>query len=947
MKTRSIFFILAFFSIGFAFSQTGTIAGTVFDEDGEPMMGATVALDTAGGAYTDLDGKFSLEGVSTGKHTISVSYVSYETKIIKDVEVKDGKAIDLQIKMLVEGTDDIEEVVIEAKMLKNTESSIITMQRKSAIVMDGIASQQFKKMGNNNAASAVKNVSGVSIEGGKYVYIRGLGDRYSQTLLNGSEIPSLDPEKNAVQLDIFPTGIIDNMMVLKTFSPDYPANFAGGIVNISTLEFPDEKIIKFSTSFSYNTQASFQSEVQSYEGGSMDWLGFDNGTRDVPDLIKNASSKYTLPNFGSAITNQSVRDTLSQVTKGFGSTMYLTGQKTFPLNHKHSFVFANKYKLFKKDFGVIASLNYMRTYQYYTDGQANRYQLTGDVDKTDILNPIYEFNDQQHVMNVLWGGLVNLSMKLNSANKLSFNYMYNRSAKKYARYQDGHFYSDDPDLFREDRILGFTERSINMFQLMGEHSIGENGKFNIKWITAATFSTQKEPDLRFFSNDYVQNDQGQNIYSISANLYKEPGRFFRDLEQKNYDTKVHLTYKFTDKFKLKTGASYLFKHRIFDEDRYQYETQFSTVSIASNINFTPVTFFAANNLGYNPDSGIVIQDASEKRNDYEGFQAVTSAYLMADFKVTQLLRVITGARIEHTDIEVTSADVSLPQGLLLATDILPTINIIYALGEKVNLRLGFSQTLARPTFREISPFSSYNFSADYPLVGNDSLERTNISNYDIRLEWYPDLGDMLAISGFYKDLKNPIERTFSAEAANGEVNFTNVAKASVFGVEIDVKKHLGFISPTLYNLRVGLNMTFTKSVVDIPEQLLVVKRANDPGVETSRPLFMQSPYLINANLSYRHDSAGFEAMVFFNVFGKRLAQISQDATPDIYETPRPNLGLFIRKSFGKSQKASIYTRFSNILNPAYKMSHTYKDKEYIVSSYKLGQNISLGFSYSF
>jgi len=335
MNQRQLLFLI-FFSICLGtYSQTGIMRGKITDaETGEELIGATVLLEgTMIGASTDLDGNYSMEQAPAGSHNLKCQYISYETQIISDVNISDGKVTVLNIK-LKPVSFGLKEFVVSAKAVRNTETALLTMQKKSATLLDGISNQQFAKAGDSDAAAALSRVTGVSVEGGKYVYVRGLGDRYSKTILNGCEIPSLDPERNTVQMDIFPTNAIENIIVYKTFSPNLNS-FTGGLINIITKDFPEQLQVSFSAKFEYNTQASMKNDFLSYEGGKYDWVGFDDGIRKFP------VSPESIPLYPSD------RDKLDEITMSFNKIMEPQEKKSL-LNQSYSFSVGNQVKLFKK-----------------------------------------------------------------------------------------------------------------------------------------------------------------------------------------------------------------------------------------------------------------------------------------------------------------------------------------------------------------------------------------------------------------------------------------------------------------------------------------------------------------------------------------------------------------------------------------------------------------------
>ncbi|MDX2306022.1 MAG: TonB-dependent receptor [Microscillaceae bacterium] len=927
------------------YAQRGTIRGTVTDaETGETLIGVTVVIEgTTNGAPTDLDGKYTIE-VDPGTYNLQVSYVSYETKTITGVEVTTGQVTVMDVK-LGESSEVLQEIVVEAKAERNNEAAILTLQKKSSIVLDGISSQVFSKTGDNDAASAIRRVTGVSVEGGKYVYVRGLGDRYTKTTLNGAQIPSLDPTRNAVQLDIFPTNLIDNLVVYKTFSADLPGDFTGGLVNVITKDFPDRFTFQASASYSYNTNATFNDDFILYERSSTDWLGFDNGDRDIPSLAQG-----TIPDLGSAFGDPTIATQLDQITKSFNKIMEPSRDMNPFLGQRYSLSVGNQINLFGRPFGFIVGINYQNDYEFYDEGEVGQYVFSGS--GGSALNNELLTEDTQGTQNVLLSGLVNISYKLSDKNKISLNVLRNQSGTSIARYQLGTFLRNFGEgTFFETRALGYLERNFNTFQLKGEHVIPSLAGLKIEWQSAYTISKQDEPDLRFFANDFQVISSDDTSFSISGSNYQIPTRFYRELNEDNWDNTLSFTFNFKAfggrESKLKFGAAYLIKDRSFTERRLNYGLPSDGVTqFLGNI---PL-YLSDANLGItsqNPTRfGSVIQDATEARNTYNADQGVLGVFAMADLQLTSKLKLNIGARLETTDIEVVSKDENVPVGKLENTDILPAANFVWELKKDMNLRISYSRTIARPTFREIAPYASFTFVGDFVEVGNQNLERTLIDNADVRWEFYPRPGELFSASVFYKNFSNPIERVFDLRSANRELTYRNVDKGQVYGLELEFRKRLDFISPVLEDLQIGFNASFIESQIDIDSTELAQLRSANPDQESTRPLFAQSPYLINLIVDYNNSETGTEVSVSYNVFGERLSVVSLGTTPYVFERPRNTLNLSVSQKFGPSDRLKVTFRASNILNPFYNFAYEFRGQDYAFRKYKLGSDFSLGVSYS-
>jgi len=1023
------------------FSQ-GKIRGKVTDNvTGEELIGAAVFVaGTTKGTATDLDANFSLEGLAAGTYNIVASFITYQADTIKGVSVKDGEVTILNFGLGTQIVMISQIAVVEAREDKGRENYMLKMQQKSASVMDGISSQQIRKAGDSDAAGALAKVTGVSAVGNN-IYVRGLSDRYSKTTINGAEIPSIDPNKNSVQMDLFPTTLLDNLIVYKTFSPDLPGDFTGGLVNIVTKDFPEKFNLTYSGSVGYNTNASFNDEFLSSDISSTDKFGFDNGDRDIPSASQgtetpqvyignyydalvyggyadelaginiNAPTDIT-PTGSTSINNvvnqlgisradadallQQIRtngnSNLSNLTQAFPQT-WNNVRRQSSMDMSHSISIGNQINIGNQAFGYNVALSYGRSYDYYSDGVTGRYKQTGSVNDVDNLNLEQQFTDARGDENNRLSALVNLTYKLNSNNKIGVMYMPIRNGINSSRYQVGINPSDAIGLGQEQRTQRYLERNMNIYQIKGEHYLQNIGNTKLDWTGSYTTGYQNTPDLRVFYNSFESREQqiwsdqnGVNVndeveyllsegeaipsnytqtlvtdtvYTIQDNLYPSPTRFYREMKENNIDLKFNAEIPFENTTgvanKVKVGGSFVRRNRELNENRYTF------VDENVEYNGNPDDFFVDDNMNIVPgglnSSYIYLRDDTELQNSYTAEQTVMAAYAMTDWNATSKLRIIAGARIETTDMLLESnklQDQNLSEiqrnqykGALDLVDVLPSLNLTYQLQKKdlkvTNLRLAGSRTLARPSFREKAPFATFDFETQYVWIGNPDLNRVLIDNFDIRLEHYPNLGEVISISGFYKKFNNPIEQVINPTAANVEITWENVNQAEVFGAEFEVKKNLRMISPKFENFSIGANLTYVISRTAIAEDELAQIRATDPDHKAYRPMFGQSPYIFNGFIGYENDSLGFEANATFNVSGEKLILVTKGGTPDVYDQPRPTLNLMVSKTLSKKFTLSFKAR--NILNPVYKQVYQFKGEEYTWQSFTRGRQFSVGVTY--
>jgi len=915
-------------------AQTGIVRGKVTDaETGEELIGATVLVEgTMTGASADLDGNYSIDMAPVGIQTLKVQYISYETQMITGVEVIEGKVLILDIKLKPVSVG-LDEVIITAKAVLNTESALLTLQRKSATVMDGISAQQISKAGDSDAAGAVSRITGVSVEGGKYVYVRGLGDRYSQTILNGCQIPSLDPERNTVQMDVFPTSAIENIVVYKSFSPNLNA-FTGGLINIVTKDFPEQLSVSFSAKFEYNTQASLNNDFLSYEGGNTDWIGIDDGTRNWP------VTPQEIPLYPTK------RDKLDEITMSFNKIMDPTPKRSF-LNQSYGFFIGNQTTLFNRPLGFNIGLSYKNEFNAYDDGERGLYKLTAA--DANALNKEQQYNETAGQYESFVGGLVNLNYKLSPKHKVGYVLLYNHSGQKHAFYQYGQKPSDEIGMFIQNRELSYEERSILANQFKGSHAPGDANGLKIDWIISYTISKQNEPDLRFFTNSYYPDAVGDAQYEINPSKYKVPSRYNRSMDEWNLDNKLDFELPFTflgDKSKFKFGGAYTYKNREFREEKIAYLAQ------VQYYNGDVSEYLADENIGqnnplYDPvtreNYGLYVQDATDQRNSYDGYQSLIGAYAMVDLPLLKKLRMEAGLRYEANDMVTESLKTSIEKGELNDHDILPAINLTYTLIASMNLRFAYTRTLSRPTFREIAPFASFSPVAP-TIVGNPELKRTLIDNFDLKWEYFFKPGEIVSFGLFYKNFINPIEMVDNPVAVNPEISYQNVDNAKNYGFEVDFRKKLDFMN-VLRNMSFGLNFAYIRSEVTIDPQELESIRALDPDHPDSRPLFGQAPYIVNALLAYANNEIGLSANLIYNVTGPRISLVTKGGTPEVFQQPFNGLDFNISKTIGKYFTLTVNA--DNLLNSINKEVYTYKDIDYSFFEYSTGRTFGVKLAYNF
>ncbi len=953
MKTRILSALVCFalsFSVNLKAQKTGSVTGTVVDaETGETLIGVNVVLQgTSIGTSTNIDGQYTIRNVEPGSYTLEVSYISFQKQTITGVEVNAGQATRLDLTLQPE-TEELEDVIITAEAILDNEAGLLRQRQKSISFSDAISAESISSSGSGDAAGALKKVVGASVVDGKYVFIRGLGDRYTSTHLNGSELPSADPNRKSFQLDIFPSNLLENIVTLKTFTPDKPGNFSGGLVDIATKDFPEQFSFQASASTGFNTKSTFTDLVIGAPG-STDYLGFDSGKRGVPKQVQEfIKSEKEFPTLRDTRNDPKAAETLDRLSKAFNNE-FRPREQYGVMDQSYGISIGNQVPFLGNDLGYTASFSYSQGYSGYNDGVVSRYDLVGNFYDSEQLFRRLDVTDIKGQRTVDWGGMATVSYRLSDAHKVSARFLRTQSGTGAGRYLEG-FQYDIPNALFQTRVVKYTERSLRSFQLSGKSYFENFLNTTIEWKASNATNIQDEPDLRYFTTQVDTFPSGAILHSSPTNNFQRPGRFYRNLEESNRSVGVDVTIPFNSfnggGGNIKLGGNLVDVDRDFREQRFDFYTDtrnFTLNDVEGNVD---AFFDSLGILGYSnngrPQFGNYVQNASTPRSNYDATRRVSAAYLMTELPVTDWFRLIGGVRFEQADIEVISQDTSLDAGSISNSDFLPSVNGIFSVTENMNIRAAYTKTVARPTFRELAPYITFDFVGGLLFQGNENLKRTMITNYDLRWELFTGPGEILAVSGFYKEMKNPLERVIRTDIGNDALSIQNVEEGRVYGLELEARRNLRFLTEALRHFSLAANYTLVRSYVDIPELELLVIRNAKPDAEDTRELQGQSPFLFNLDLGYSNPAIEFNSSVSYNYFGDRLGIISEGATPDIYERGYGSLNFTSNKTIADHFELSF--KVSNILDPYIIQSQFFNGDEYFYQRYKRGRTFSLGIKY--
>ena len=935
-KTLITLLFVIISAAGFA-QGTGKISGAVTDKKtGETLIGVTVKLKgSVKGMATDVDGKYSITGLANGKYVVVFQYIGYTGKEIGEVEVTAGKNTVLNLILEESNSQNLNEVVIQGSYKKESVNALYAAQKNRSVISDGISSDMIKRSPDRSTGDVLKRVSGTTIQDNKFVIVRGLSDRYNNATLDNSSLPSTEPNRKAFSFDIVPAGLIDNIVVSKTATPDLAADFAGGSIKIITKDIPDNNFFDVSIGGGYNSQSTFK---DFYYGPRyiQNYFGFDGGERQLPvskNFPKNTDATNALR--GNSAAQIAAINKLPKVWK--------IGEHNAPLSQNHQLSFG-RVKEFKNGgkLGAIVSLSYRNSETTRPEVQRQYYT--------------YDYNDRVNTFSTNIGGMANFAY-VKGKNKISFKNLYNRILEDKFTYRTGTDVGRSSDL--EYYAFDMVQKGIFKTSLDGDHQLTEKNKLN--WNLSYANITNNQPDQRkigYLRNVGLRDDPTAPFLAANTALTKENNRFFSDLNESLYGGAVNdqQTVSLWGKnATLKGGLGANYRKRDFAARLLGI----TLINANQEIQALPLSQLYSTSL---INSGVYeLSEITGNTDKYDANSLTSFAYAMLDQSITDKFRAVYGVRAEKFNLNlnsraVTGEAIKVKQDYL---DILPSVNLTYALTEKSNLRGSYYRTLARPEFRELAPFDYYDYELLGNVAGNTNLKRTLIDNADIRYEIYPAAGQIMSVSGFYKHFNNAIEPSIYDQNSTPAFSYFNTPSAVNYGVELELRHSLGFINDAaaLQNMVFYVNGTLVKSKVTNP--------TDQPYLVKDRPMVGQSPYSINAGLQYNALDNNLNFSLLYNRIGRRIANAGGQRFGDVYEAPRNVIDFQTSYSFYK-KKAQIKFNVNDVLNNKAVFYFDYnQDKKYspnnvitnpttgavtkdeILSMFKTGTNMSLSLSYSF
>lgn len=915
------------------------IKGVVIDQKSkETLIGAVVTVDgTNVKAITNIDGNFLIDGMKKDKtYTLYINYVGYKTQKIDGVQAKDAD----QVIALQPDEQQLKEVTVTAVERRNTDAAMIQVAKNSSVIVSNVSAQEISKTQDTNAGEVIRRVPGVSLIDDKFVMVRGLSQRYNNVWVNGGAVPSSEADSRAFSFDIIPSSQIDNLTIVKSPTAEYPADYSGGFIIVNTKEIPAENSFNIAVGGNWNTSSAFQNFSYS-KGSGTDFLGFDNGLRSLNGGIHAALNPQLNAN-GKPVGDYAT----SLLGNGLNNDWLVKNKK--PLGDlKLAASLNQRWMLGGRTLGMLAALNYTNEYRTYENMENNLYGIYYDV-ANDKPNYLRHSVDDQYNNNVRLGAMLNFTFLSKDGNhKYQLKNIFNQLATSRYTWRDG--VSAQSNLERSAEYY-YRSRTTYNGQLTGKHTFTSDA---LDWSIGYAYANRHLPDRRRYLIDDAL-ESGVYALSTGNDISREWTQLDEHILSLGVNDKHH--FKFGNfEPNLQVGAYGEYRNREYQTRNFIYNWNVSDNKMPSDFRHSdiPTLLSSEANMGYDK---LYLLEEKQMRNNYRGHNTLGAGYLALSLPFGKL-GIHAGVRFEHNDMELISNsrdyEKSESSRHYKTDDVFPSLNTTYKINDQHQVRLSYGRSINRPEFREVSSSVYYDFDLASNVQGNTELKNCYVDNLDLRYEWYPSRGELISLAVFYKHFDSPIEWTYTVAGGTDLIySYKNAKSANNYGVELDIRKNLGFIG--LKDFSWSFNGALIKSKVQFEKG----------AKEEDRPMQGQSPYLINTGIFYKNAPLKMDIALLYNRIGKRIIGVgrsegstgddSNSRVPHSYEMPRNTIDFSLAKKFGEHLELKLNVRDLLAEKIYYKQfaDVTYsdgskKEVEEIARCYKPGRNIGLQAIYKF
>lgn len=914
------------------------IKGVVIDQKSkETLIGAVVTVDgTNVKAITNIDGNFQIDGLDKEKkYTLYINYVGYKTQKIDGVQAKDAD----QVIALQPDEQQLKEVTVTAVERRNTDAAMIQVAKNSPVIVSNVSAQEISRTQDTNAGEVIRRVPGVSLIDDKFVMVRGLSQRYNNVWVNGGAVPSSEADSRAFSFDIIPSSQIDNLTIVKSPTAEYPADYSGGFIIVNTKEIPAENSFNIAVGGNWNTSSAFQNFSYS-KGSGTDFLGFDNGLRSLNGGIHAALNPQLNAN-GKPVGDYAT----SLLGNGLNNDWLVKNRK--PLGDlKLAASLNQRWMLGGRTLGMLAALNYTNEYRTYENMENNLYGIYDAAN--DKPNYLRHSVDDQYNNNVRLGAMLNFTFLSKDGNhKYQLKNIFNQLATSRYTWRDG--VSAQSNLERSAEYY-YRSRTTYNGQLTGKHTFTSDA---LDWSIGYAYANRHLPDRRRYLIDDAL-ESGVYALSTGNDISREWTQLDEHILSLGVNDKHH--FKFGNfEPDLQVGAYGEYRSREYQTRNFIYNWNVSDNNMPSDFRHSdiPTLLSSEANMGYDK---LYLLEEKQMRNNYRGHNTLGAGYLALSLPFGKL-GIHAGVRFEHNDMELISNsrdyEKSESSRHYKTDDVFPSLNTTYKISDQHQVRLSYGRSINRPEFREVSSSVYYDFDLASNVQGNTELKNCYVDNLDLRYEWYPSRGELISLAVFYKHFDSPIEWTYTVAGGTDLIySYKNAKSANNYGVELDIRKNLGFIG--LKDFSWSFNGALIKSKVQFEKG----------AKEEDRPMQGQSPYLINTGIFYKNAPLKMDIALLYNRIGKRIIGVgrsegstgddSNSRVPHSYEMPRNTIDFLLAKKFGEHLELKLNVRDLLAEKIYYKQfaDVTYsdgskKEVEEIARCYKPGRNIGLQAIYKF
>lgn len=908
------------------------IKGKVTDSTtGEPLIGATIQIDgTPKATATDIDGLFAFSGLDeNANYTLTIKYISYKTKKIDGVRAEAQPQV-IEIK-LTPDEQTLNEVTVTGVARKNTEIAVIQMTKSSPVIVSNVSAQEITKTQDTNAGEVIRRVPGVSLIDDKFVMVRGLSQRYNNVWINGGAVPSSEADSRAFSFDLIPSSQIDNMQIVKTPSPEYPADYTGGFITITTKDIPAENTAELSVGGNWNDITSF-SDLKYAKGSGTDFLGFDSGMRGLNGGIN--STLNSIAGNGVDLLNNHLNNDWRVRNMNPVGDLKLSGS------------LGRRWKLGDRQLGMIAAFNYSNEYRKYEDMQNNLFGVY-DAEK-DESNYLRYSVDDQYNHNVRLGAMLNFTLLSADGNsKYQLKNIFNQIGNDRYTWREGLSAQSDNENSAE---YYYRSRTTYNGQITGKHTFALD---ELDWSASYSYANRNVPDRRrYLINDALEPGVMQltSPNDISREWTKLDEHIVSAAVNDKHDFKFG---SFTPSIKF--GAYGEYRTRKYTTRDFIYNWNAASNTLPDGFRQFDLSEMLSDESYFGADRLYLLEE-QHMRNNYKGNNYLGAGYFAANIPLGNF-NIYAGLRYEYDHMELitnTRDNAESPFSHNYEyNDLFPSVNTTYKINDQHQLRLSYGKTVNRPEFREVSPSVFYDFDLASNVQGNTDLKPCYIQNVDFRYEFYPSKGEIISLAAFYKYFDSPIEWTYTVTGGTSLVySYMNAQRANNYGIELDIRKDLSFIGLP------GFSWSFNGALIKSRVKFEAGSKEED------RPMQGQSPYLVNTGLFYKNDKLQLDVALLYNRIGKRIIGVGRSEgttsgnealrVPDSYEMPRDVIDLSASKKFGNHWELKLSIRDLLAQKVYYKQfadvhysNGTSREVEQITRAYKPGRNIGVSAVYKF